>query len=307
VKVFITGGTGAIDAHVSLAVANAGHEAIVLSRDPEKYSDFVKLHDNLSLVGGHITEYDKMEKYVKGMDAVIHIALGWGLTPVKMLTNDTTATVNLLELSERAGVKKFIYTSSTAAMGHNRQNMDEGFSNLPLDLYGATKSATEAYVLGFSKYYEDAGGNVSMKRNVIRPGYTYSTPLYQGGTTQLDSRFRDIASAAKKGETIKLIKNDGTQFLSAHEIAKVYLAILESDKNEEVYLSLHNEFHTWEYIAKMALEECPDSKAAIELIDKNYGDTPMLYNVDKMKRDFGLSFDGTDELRKHVRWSLSQI
>ncbi|MCL2181589.1 MAG: NAD(P)-dependent oxidoreductase [Treponema sp.] len=317
-KVFITGGTGNIGQYVTLAVVEAGHEAVVLSRSPEKHSSFAKhasFAEKVKLVKGAITDYKLLEDYIKGCDAVIHIALGWGNDPVSMFYNDTAATVNLLMISERAGVEKFIYTSSTAAMGHMRNGMDETAANLPLDLYGSTKSAGEAYVLGFTKYYgNDAGlssifgynAGVKMKRNVIRPGYTYSNPLCPDGSTEPDARFRNIAEAVVNSKTVTLTKHDGTQFISAAEIAQLYLKLIESDKNGEVYLALGNTFTTWEEIAKIALEFYPKSKSEIALNDLGWGSEPYMYNVKKMERDFGLSFDSRQPLREHIRWCVER-
>jgi UDP-glucose 4-epimerase len=305
-KVFITGGTGCIGQYVTLAVAERGHEVIVLSRTPDKYAPMLAM-GNIKIVKGLMTEYDLMAEYAKGCDAVISIALGWGNEPVSMLTNDTLATVNLLEIAEKANVKKFIFTSSTAAMGHNRPDMDETFCNMPLNLYSSTKAAIEAYVLGFSQYFPEAGQEakqVTMKRNVIRPGYTYATPCFAGGTTQLDSRFRDIADAVVNNKPVKITKHDGTQFLSAGQIGKAYAALLESDLNEEVFLALAADFTTWERVAEIALEECPESASKIDLEDKGWDSTPMLYGVGKMKRVFGLEFTGEAEIRAHVKWNL---
>ena len=301
-KILITGGTGNIGQYVTLKALENGHEAVVLSRDPSKYPSLAK---KTELVKGHITDYEKMAEYVKNCDAVIHIALGWGNEPVSMLTNDTATTVNLLETAEKAGVGKFIYTSSTAAMGHFRVVMDETVMNLPTDLYGSTKSASEAYVLGFCKYYGD-GGAVSMKRNIIRPGYTYSNPPYADGSSQADTRFRDIARAVVNNQPVNVTKYDGTQFISSGEIAKLYIALLESDKNEEVYLALGNRFTSWERIAEIALEEYSASSSVINAADKGWDPVPGLYNVSKMERDFGLSFDNQNDLREHIKWNLEQ-
>jgi UDP-glucose 4-epimerase len=307
-KVFITGGTGNIGQYVTLAVTASGHEAVVLSRNPEKYPSFTKhpvLANKAALVKGSISDYDLLKHYVKGCDAVIHIALGWGDEPVSMLTNDTAATVNLLEMSEKAGVKKFIYTSSTAAMGRMRNGMDETVVNLPVDLYGSTKSAGEAYVLGFATYY-GAGGTVSMKRNVIRPGYTYSNPPFPDGATESDARFRSIANAVVNDKPVPLTKHDGTQFISAPEIAQLYVKLLESDKNEKIYLALGNVFTSWEQIAKIAYEFYPQSKPQIVLNDAGWSADPDLFCVKKMERDFGLSFDSQADLREHVRWCVGE-
>ena len=301
-KIFITGGTGNIGQYVTLEAVKNGHEALVLTRSPEKYPSMAK---KAALVKGHITDYALMEECVRGCDAVIHIALGWGEEPVSMLTNDTAATVNLLEMSEKAGVKKFIYTSSTAAMGQMRSVMEETMANMPTDLYGSTKAASEAFVLGFSKYYGDRG-EVRMKRNIIRPGYTYSTPPFPDGATQPDSRFRDMADAIVNDRPVALTRHDGTQFISANEIAQLYIRLAESDKNEEVYLALGNMFTSWESIAMTALEEYPSSKSEIVLNDLGWGEKPMMFDIRKMLRDFGLSFDSQKSLHEHIRWNLEQ-
>lgn len=301
-KVFISGGTGNIGQYVTLAVTENGHEAVVLSRNPEKYPS---LGSRATLLKGLITDYRLMAEYVQGCDAVIHIALGWGNEPISMFTNDTAATINLLELSEKAGVKMFIYTSSTAAMGHNRKDMDESVANLPLDLYGSTKSASEAFILGFSKYY-GTDAKVSMKRNIIRPGYTFSNPPFPDGSTQADKRFRDIADAVVNSNPVILTKYDGTQFISAPEIAQLYLKLLESDKNEQAYLALGTEFTTWERIAQIAIEYYPESKSEIILNDLGWGADPLLYNVKKMERDFGLCFPGQEKLKEHIKWNIAE-
>ena len=315
-KVFITGGTGAIGQYVTLEVAGRGHEVIVLSRTPDKYAPMLDIpvqsttsgdKGSIKIVKGLMTEYDLMAEYVRNCDAVISIALGWGNEPVSMLANDTAATVNLLEISEKAGVDKFIFTSSTAAMGNCVPGIDETFCNMPTNLYGSTKSSIEAYVIGFSQYFPEAGKEpkiVTMKRNVIRPGYTFGTPCFPGGTVQLDARFRNIAIAIINNEPVRLTKHDGTQFLSGAQIAKVYAEILESDLNEEIFLALAADFTTWERIAEIALEEYPGSTSTIEVEDKGWNSTPTLYGVDKIKRFFGLAFRGEDEIRAHIKWSL---
>jgi len=307
-KVFITGGTGNIGQYVTLAVTGNGHEAVVLSHNVEKHATFVQqalFAHKVTLVKGAITDYDRLADYVKDCDAVIHIALGWGNEPVSMFTNDTAATIHLLETAEKAGVKKFIYTSSTAAMGRVRNGMDETVANLPLDLYGSTKSASEAFVLGFTKYYGN-DKKVSLKRNIIRPGYTYSNPPFPGGSSQADTRFRDIADAVVNSQPVTVTKHDGTQFISAPEIAQLYVKLLESDKNEETYLALGNVFTTWERIAQIAIEYYPQSKSKITPNDLGWSADPMLYNVKKMERDFCLSFDSQNDLKAHIKWNVDE-
>jgi UDP-glucose 4-epimerase len=183
--------------------------------------------------------------------------------------------------------------------------MDETMANLPIDIYGSTKSAAEAYVFGFKKYY-GSEKEVTMKRNIIRPGYTYSNPPFPDGSSQSDSRFRNIADAVVRDQPVTLTKHDGTQFISSGEIAQLYIKLIESETNEEAYLVLGNVFTTWEQIAKTAIELYPESKSQIVLNDLGWDAQPLLYSVKKMERDFGLSFDSQKALREHIKWNIDE-
>jgi UDP-glucose 4-epimerase len=241
---------------------------------------------------------------------VVHIALGWGNTPLEMLKNDTEVTVFLLEKAEEAGVKQFVYTSSTAVYGRWFDGMDEDAPLYPDDLYGSTKAATEKYLLGFNQYYTGQGRRgqkTALRRNIIRPGYIFSNPAFEGGASQSDTRFRDIARSVLKGEDITLSPNDGTQFLAASQIAQVYLKLVESaDLNREIFLALGRTFTTWEEIARWALAMTPGSKTKILNPAGEEKRRPDLVKVDKIRKVFGLSFDATEELKAHVKWNLDR-
>ncbi|GHU21088.1 epimerase [Spirochaetia bacterium] len=307
-KIFITGGTGNIGQYVTKAFLDAGHSLVVYTRTPERIPQ-IGQQKNVSLVKGNILDHEIMEKALQGCDAVVHIALGWGNSPLEMLKNDTEVTVFLAEKAEQAGVKNFVYTSSTAVYGRWFDGMDEDAPLYPDDLYGATKAASEKYLLGFNQYYTGQGKRgqkTSMHRNIIRPGYTFSNPAFEGGASQSDVRFRDIARSVLKNEDLVLSPNDGTQFLSAAQIAQIYLKLTESSLDREIFLGLGNTFTTWEEIAKWAIELTPGTKTKISYPAGEEKGKPNLVNVNKVKRLFGLSFDATEDLKDHIRWNLER-
>lgn len=305
-KVFVTGGTGFIGHYVVKALIARGHEVVVATRHPNKVPS-MKAQPGVSFVECALTDFDKMAEGLVGCDACIHVALGWGETPVSMLMNDTRATVNLLEAAARAGCKKFIYTSSTAAMGRMRPSMREITSNLPMDLYGSTKAAGEAFVLGFSHGYGTQFPEVKMTRNIIRPGYTFGNPAWPDGCSQPDRRFFTMAQAVKEGRDINIIKNDGTQFIHASQQAELYMKVLESDKNEEIFLGLGEVWMSWKEIAEMMIAQKPGTKSKVIETDLGWGDEPMLFELTKIKDQFGLAFDAHDFMLDHVKWTFEQV
>ncbi|GHV03024.1 hypothetical protein FACS189485_05080 [Spirochaetia bacterium] len=307
-KIFITGGTGNIGQYVTKALLDAGHSLVVYTRTPERIPQ-IGQQKNVTVVKGNILDLDIMGKALQGCDAVVHIALGWGNTPLEMLDHDTRVTVSLLEQAEKAGVKNFVYTSSTSVFGPNQDGSGDKVMLTPGDLYGATKAASELYLWGFNGYYTGQGkpgARVNIRRNIIRPGYTFSNPAFEGGASQSDVRFRDIARSVLKGEDLTISNYDGTQFISAGQIARLYLKLVESDLNQEIFLGLGNTFTSWADIARWAIGFVPGTKSKVIAPAGDKKRTPARYDVSKMEKVFGLSFDPTAELKEHVRWNVER-
>ena len=142
-RIFITGATGFIGSHVAYRLLEAGHELVVLARNPDK-TPALSSHPRVRRVHGTLLDQATIRERLAGCEACVHVALGWGDTPLAMLDADTRATVGLLEACLHQGVKHFIYTSSTAALGGFWSRMSEADPTRPSDYYGATKAASEA-------------------------------------------------------------------------------------------------------------------------------------------------------------------
>jgi UDP-glucose 4-epimerase len=292
-KIFLTGGTGFIGSYAAAALLKAGHSLSILARNPQKLPVLAE-QPGVDIIKGSLTDFDIVALGVKNKDAVIHVALGWGDTPVEMLKNDTLPSVFLMQQAQAAGVKHFIYTSSTAALGRLSADVDEESKTKPVDYYGATKASSENFLLA-------AAFRSSMRANVIRPGYTFGNPVMEGATTQPDRRFHEIAAAAVRGEDITVIKYDGTQFIQAADLAQVYLSVLESEVNRQIYLGLGREFITWEEIAVEAIS-LSGSKSRIILQDQGYSANPFYYRVNKIAHDFNLEFTARDKITAHLQY-----
>lgn len=306
-RIFVTGGTGNIGQNVTKAYLQAGHQIVLLTRTPDRIPAYKAL-PNVTVVKGNILELDTMKNALQGCDAVVHIALGWGNDPVEMLEHDTKVTLFLLDAAEKAGVGKFIYTSSTAAYGPLRDGMDETALLLPNNLYGATKASSEMYIMGFNQYYSGQGVNgtpTKIKRNVIRPGYIFSNPAYEGGATQSDVRFLNIAKAVLRNEDVTFHKFDGTQFLSGRQIAELYVKLVESDFNKETFMALGRKFVSWADIARIAVD-LAGSKSKVIVPDSDKGGRPSYYDASKIERVFGLSFKGDEDLKDHIAWNIDR-
>jgi len=294
--IVITGGTGFIGSYVVNELVKNNYKITLLARNPDKIAIFKSI-PNINMVKFDIRNYTKLKK-IKRFDALILVALSWGDTGTEMIKNETISQVGLIENAINSGVKKIIFTSSTAALGPIFKTVNENAKLTPSDFYGASKGSVELFINAFSNYYKD------IAFNIIRPGYTFGNPVVKGAPVEPDNRFKEIAKKVKQNKTVNLIKNDGTQFIWAGDLAKLYVKLLQSNYKNEIFFGLSKNFITWEQIAKWAFK-ISGKKPKIKLKDLNWSKTPPLYSVEKIKNYFGFEFDSTEKIKEHISYLLS--
>ncbi len=293
-KIFITGGTGFIGSYVVKEMLDHGHEVTLLARNTNKVSGFVG-HDRIRLIQGDMEDTRAIAEGLKGQDACIHVALSWLDGKAEdNLVRETLPSVRLFQAAAEAGIKKLIYTSSIASFG-TAPNNDEGFIK-PLNYYGATKAATEAYLMAIALDY-------GIQANVVRPGYTFGNPCVKGGPLYPDLKLVNMVRSALANQPMSFVKNDGTQFIWAGDLVKVYAGLLHSDTlNRGYYTSVSTEFRTWAEIAQMAVDLL-GSSSRITLEDRGRpdpGDRPI--DVSQIKKTFGFEFKADGYMREHLRY-----
>ena len=308
-KVFLTGGTGFIGSYVAMELLKHDHQVTVLARDKDKVPVLNKL-DGIEVVEGDLGDFNLIEQLLAGKEACIHVALKYTKqTGSEVLLDDTLPTIKMSDMAVAAGIKHFIYTSSTAAhdalySGGRDQDIapDNKISiaskQYPATFYGATKTASENYLMAQSF-------QSSMRVNIIRPGYTFGNPVITGSSMQSDSRIYDIVNAAKQNKDISVIKYDGTQFIWAADLAKLYLKVLHSECNRRTYFGLSREFTSWHRIAEEAVK-LTASNSRIHVEDKGWEEDGLHWDVSDMKKDFDLDFESWSALCNHLKYLINK-
>ncbi len=116
-KLFITGATGFVGAHVARGAAALGAELRLLARAS---SDTSRLPEGAEVVVGDLREPERFGAALVGCDALIHVAADyrlWVPDPAEMYRANVEGTRTLLRLAREAGVRRVVYTSSVATMG----------------------------------------------------------------------------------------------------------------------------------------------------------------------------------------------
>jgi len=101
------------------------------------------------------------------------------------------------------------------------------------------------------------------------------------------------------------VKNDGTQFIWADDIAKVYAELVKKDVSKKTYFALSKEFVTWEQIAHDAVKLF-SSKSNVVVEDLGWSDEPLLFDVSDIKTDFNLEFSAYPHIISHLKYFEKQ-
>jgi UDP-glucose 4-epimerase len=171
----VTGGAGFIGSHLVERLLADGHKVTVLDNLSTGRRENLKsriregslgsFHSlgmtRLSVIKIDISrDSNKLEKYFKGVDWVFHLAALADIVPsiVKPLTYhyaNVDGTVNVLEASRRANVKRFIYAASSSCYGiPDKYPTPETAPIQPQYPYALTKYIGEQYVLHWGKIYK---------------------------------------------------------------------------------------------------------------------------------------------------------
>lgn len=225
-RVFVTGGTGFIGAHVVAALRACGHAVTCLVRDARKAAAVFGA-DVPALVPGDLGAGVALRRGVAAADAVVHLA---GLTAARsradlFAVNAEGAAAVVAAVRAAGGtVHRFVHVSSLAAAGPSRTGAGSsgGGVDRPVSDYGRSKLAGEESVRG-----------LELAWTILRPPAVYGPG---------DREFLRLFRIAARG--IAPLFGDGSQRLSlvfAADLAAAIVDCLASDHPSGIHYPAHAE------------------------------------------------------------------
>lgn len=156
----VTGGAGFIGSNIVEELLRRNEGVRVLDNfSTGRRENIAPFMDKIELIEGDIRDYHTVERAVDGVDFVLHQA---ALPSVPrsiadpITTNDVNVggTLNILEASRKARVKRVVYASSAAVYGDNTSlPLRESYLPKPISPYAVSKLAGEYYCQSFWKTY----------------------------------------------------------------------------------------------------------------------------------------------------------
>ncbi len=139
-RLFVTGATGFVGAHVAQMAGAQGADLRLLTRAT---SNVKNLPVGADVVVGDLRDPQRFASALQDCDAVIHVAADyrlWVPDPAEMYKANVEGTRELLRLAREFGVRRVVYTSSVATMGfHGNAVVDEETPVSEADMIGHYK------------------------------------------------------------------------------------------------------------------------------------------------------------------------
>jgi UDP-glucose 4-epimerase len=172
----VTGGAGFLGSHLADELAYRGQRVIVFDRKPPASPG-----PDRQQVEGDLGDFDLLCRTIEGADYVYHYAALSDLNQARDLPRETVVanvegTVNTLEAARRAGVKRFVFSSTIYVYS------DEG------SFYRASKQACEAYIEEYHRRY-------GLEYTILRFG-----SLYGPRADESNGLYRLLRQAARTGK-----------------------------------------------------------------------------------------------------------
>ena len=294
-KVLVTGGLGFIGHNVVRVLESFRHEVAIIDNKtnygiiPKKELDYLMLERLCRIQTRDICIADISEPFddsiFKGVDVVIHLASfprqkvvnanpQWGSRTM------SEGLLNLLELSVKHKIKKFVYISSSMVYGNFGKHeffdgMDEAADCRPLGQYGIMKLAGEWLV-------EDYNRHSNLNYTIIRPSAIY-------GPYDVEDRVvsKFLLTAMRNGVLQVNGEKDELDFTYIDDAAMgIALAAVSDDALNTTYNITRGQSHTLLDAAKLAVNIVGKGKIQINSRDNNFPQRGQL-NTLRARSDFG--------------------
>jgi len=309
--VLVTGGSGYIGGMVCRLLVTAGHNVINVDRVKK------------AIPGVTQYPFDLNNHQMKGVikltmpDAIMHFAadheVGRSVTdPGVFYGNNVANTINLVNNAVEAGVKKFIFSSSSSVYG-DIQNFPttESTPTNPVSAYGLTKKMIEDMLpdydraYGFKsvclRYFNAAGADPRLEHGYTQNPASHLVPI--------------IAKAIISKKTVQVFGNDynttdGTaerDYTHVFDIATAHLAALNylDDKGVSNTFNLGQANPNSVLQVIEAFERVTGETVQYEIVDRRAGDPPKTYaDITKAQQELGWEpIYGLDEIiRDSFAW-----
>lgn len=162
-KVLVTGGAGFIGSHLVDQLVESGHSVTVIDNfSTGRPENLAHQKGNIRLIEADISSFDAIAAHFQGQNIVFHIAALADIVPSIVnprgyYASNVMGTMNVVEASRLAGVKKLVYAASSSCYGIPSEEFYPTPETAPIGPqypYALTKYLGEQTALHWGQVYD---------------------------------------------------------------------------------------------------------------------------------------------------------
>ena len=236
---FITGGAGFIGSNISGLLIKKNFKVIVFDNNSRgSIRNIKKIKKKIKFVKGDIRNKNLLNKYLKNVDAVIHLAYINGTEnfykyPVKVLDVAVRGLLNVLDCCIKNNIKELYLASSSEVYQTPKKIPTDEHESLkipdifnPRYSYGGGKIITELMGIHYGKKYFN-------KMIIFRPHNVYGPDMgNEHVVPEFINRFKLLK---KKGFKIQGTGNEIRSFIFIDDFLSAFNLILNKGKHLNIY------------------------------------------------------------------------
>jgi dihydroflavonol-4-reductase len=223
----VTGSTGFIGSQLCRALVSQGQHVRAFHR-PNSPQLLLEGMD-VEHVEGDITQPETIERAMHGVDVVFHTAALLGRRSGNMYAVTVAGTRDVLNAALKAGVRRFIYTSSVAALGVPENGAAQ---STKLDESHAWNLGSESWPYGYAKYLAEVEvGKATLEgldALIVNPSLVI-------GPGDLNKISGDVILRVSKGQ-VPIAISGGLNAVHIDDVVHGHLKALECGRTGERYI-----------------------------------------------------------------------
>ena len=240
IKSLVTGGAGFIGSNLVDALLEQGHMVVCVDNESASNEEFYWNRDAIN-IKADVTDYKIMRNCMTDIDYVFHLAAESRLqpaieNPIEAIVKNCVGTTTVLQCAREAGVKKVMYSSTSAGYGLNPYPNVETQPDDCLNPYSVSKVNGEK----LCKMYTDLYG---LKTVIFRYFNVYGNrqPLRGQYAPVIGIFLRQLAA----GQPLTIV-GDGEQrrdFVNVRDVCRANIMAAISNPDDEAYGKVYNVDH----------------------------------------------------------------
>lgn len=237
-KILVTGGTGFVGSYLLRYLVNRGYSQVRALRRPESRMDLVApVAGQVEWVEGDVLDIFSLEDALEGVSRVFHCAALVSFDPgdnKRLMQVNVEGTANLVNAALRAGVKKFIHTSSIATLGRTREGETLDESRIWQRGRFNTRYAISKFLAEQEVWRGMAEG---LEVGIVNPSVIIGSGRWEEGALRLFKYVWDQHPFYPTG---------ATGFVDVRDVARFMIRLMESPiSNERFVLNAGNRSYRW--------------------------------------------------------------